>query len=270
MLRAQAALSLVDRARALPQPAAPANDRGLDRRWLLAGGGAAAVAVVGAGLGGVALLGRKPVEIVTHRGELRRVPLEDGSLAEVNTDSRLAVTMAKRLRRVQLQQGEAWFAVAKDAARPFVVEAAELRVAAVGTAFAVCDAGERLEVQVTEGVVEAWRRQDKATRVRIAAGSRLSVSRDGRFTIAEATDAIARDLAWRSGQIDLAGRTVAEAVAEFNRYNRRQIALDDPAVGRESLVGLFRTSEAESFAQAVAQTFGVPVSETPDLIRIGA
>jgi transmembrane sensor len=45
--------------------------------------------------------------------------------------------MKPGLRQVKLDRGEAWFQVAKDPQRPFVVESGPVRVRAVGTAFSV-------------------------------------------------------------------------------------------------------------------------------------
>jgi transmembrane sensor len=270
-LRAQAALSLVDRARALPEAtlddtrtvASPLHRR----RFLAVGALSAGVAV--AATAGLLAMADKPQTFRTARGELRRVALEDGSVAEINTETSLDVTMARRIRRVRLQHGEALFTVVKDSARPFVVETSNIRVGAVETAFSVYDAGTHIDVLVTEGVVEAWRRMDRATRVRIGAGSRLRIGHDGAFVVSEAVDGIARDLAWRSGQIDLAGRSLAQAVAEFNRYNQRRIVIDDPALGGETLIGLFRTNDPESFARSIALAFGASLSQTTDTIRLG-
>ncbi|MNC99026.1 hypothetical protein D3C83_171720 [compost metagenome] len=60
--------------------------------------------------------------------------------------------------------------------------------------------------------------------------------------------------------VGLDGETLAEAAAEFNRYNDRQIVIDDPALGQERLVGYFRATDPESFARAAANTLGAQVS----------
>ncbi len=82
--------------------------------------------------------------------------------------------------------------------------------------------------------------------------------------------AIERDLAWRTGQIVLDGRTLAQAAAEFNRYNARQVVIDDAAIAREGLVGLFQTNEPDAFARSVAAALGARLTQTPTEIRIGA
>src|SRR3546814_8338939 len=48
------------------------------------------------------------------------------------------------------------------------------------------------------------------------------------------------------------GDSVAEAVAEFNRYNIRKIELADAGLGEQKMVGRFRTNEPDAFARAVA------------------
>lgn len=269
LLRAQAALSLTARARALPPlplETLTAGRPSRSRRWLLtAGGGLAAAA------GFVALLGPSgppPERIQTRRGEQRRLPLADGSVADVNTDTVLAVAFTRRQRRIEMERGEAWFSVAKDRDRPFMVQAPNLSVQAIGTAFSVNLAAARRQVLVTEGVVEAWLVDRPDRKVRVQAGSRLSVTPDGHLEIVSAVSDIARDLAWRSGQIDLAGRTVQQAVDEFNRYARRPLVLEDPALGREVLVGLFDTNDSEGFARAVSTILGASVHVTPTEIRL--
>src|SRR3546814_12936140 len=111
----------------------------------------AAARVLGiTGLGFLAMPGQ---QIQAAIGEIRRVPLSDGSLAAVNTQTTLDVTMKPEVRQVALKDGEAWFQVAKDRARPFVVEIGDVRVLAVGTDFAVNRTAAGGNVRVTGGVV---------------------------------------------------------------------------------------------------------------------
>jgi transmembrane sensor len=195
--------------------------------------------------------------IETAVGEIRRVPLKDGSMAAVNTATRLAVILRPEIRQVTLDQGEAWFQVAKDRSRPFVVEAGEVRVQAVGTAFSVRRTDTGADVQVTEGVVEVWRIGDEAGRRRIAAGTRTFVDNaSGPQRAAEAGPDIDRSLAWRSGQLIFDGDTLGAAAAEFNRYNSVQVRIADPVLAQEKFVGRFRTNEPDAFARAAAVILG--------------
>lgn len=238
----------------------------LSRRGLLIGAGTAVAASL---VGGIYLLGPQP-DFSTGIGEVRRLSLDDGSIAAINTNSRIKVALAETTRVVRLERGEAWFQVRKDAQRPFIVEAGAVRVQAVGTAFAVRRKVDGVEIVVTEGVVEAWTTDGKVRKVELAAGTSAYVRGDAIFSLkADGTDGAERSLAWRSGQIDLVGTRVDAAIAEINRYNKRQIVLADPILATEQFDGVFQTNDPEGFARVVAGSFGrsVDVSD-PKVITI--
>lgn len=223
------------------------------RRWMLGGSGALAASVA------AAIFFRSPdTSYATAVGEIRRVPLADGSTAAINTDSKIAVALAETRRSVTLEKGEAWFQVAKDAKRPFVVEAGNVLVQAVGTAFSVRRREGGADVIVTEGVVEAWAKGADGQKIRITAGDMAFIADNAaveRGTVADNAPTAERALAWRSGKIDLAGTRVDEAIAEFNRYNVRQIVLRDPALAAERVDGVFRTDDPIGFARVIAGSF---------------
>jgi transmembrane sensor len=235
------------------------------RRGVMAGI-AASVAVAFAGLRWV----QSPAAYATRLGEIRRLPLSDGSVMTMNSGSELTVTMAQQARQVEITRGEAWFEVAKDATRPFVVASGDVRVRAVGTAFSVRRREMGVEILVTEGVVETWAEGDRNLHMRLQAGDRAMMSAsaviDYETGISSSVD---RALAWRGGMIDLGGRTLYDAADEFNRYNSRQIIIADPRIAREQLDGLFRVNDPEGFADAVKASLGVSLdTSNPALIRI--
>lgn len=266
LLQAQAAWISAEAALA-PAPAETGPEtRRWSRRALLAGGGGA-IAASAAGL--FALLD-KPVRYDTALGEIRRLPLPDGSAVAINTQSRLDVAIGDAARRVAIARGEAWFQVAKDPARPFLVEAGSVRVRAVGTAFSVRRRAGGVDIIVTEGVVEAWVDGAKAAARRISAGFGGFV-RDG-SPIVDVTggSAVDRPLAWRDGKIDLVASTLDGAAAEFNRYNSRRLVIADADIASLQVDGIFRTNDPEGFAIAVHGLLGVAVDMSdPREIRLG-
>jgi len=291
VFRAQAAWRMLDRASVMrrggvaapaeeDEPAADkyaaAGDPGdwdapsrLSRRHVLWGGLAAACVAGSVALRSMLLRGPSAERIETAVGEIRRVPLEDGSLMAVNTATRLDVDLKPEVRRVELTQGEAWFRVAHDRSRPFIVEAGDVRVQAVGTAFSVRRTLNGAEVQVTEGVVEVWSVGEERNRRRVAAGSRVAVlDATGPQAVAEAGPEIDRSLAWRNGQLIFDGDTLGQAVAEFNRYNRVQVRIVDPSLASERFVGRFRTNEPDAFARAAATILDARAEVGPDEIRL--
>lgn len=273
LLQAQAAWMTLDKPVAEAERSGAGGDVSAEpvvpfsrRRFFMGAGGAIAASVAFAlawNLGGTAY--------ETSVGEIRRVPLADGSVAAINTASKIEVALAEKRRSVVLDRGEAWFQVAKDPERPFVVEAGRVRVQAVGTAFSVRRRDNGAEVLVTEGVVEAWADGAEGNRIRLTAGQSAFVADNAAIERAAAVpSSVDRKLAWRSGKIDLLGETLSGAIAEFNRYNQRQIILADPALGSEQFDGVFRTDDPEGFAIAVKSALDVPVDVSGSSeIRIG-
>lgn len=271
LLQAQAAWATLDdlSAAADEEDALPFDGRVAHsgRRRFLIGGGAA----IAASLAGGAFLVGTGARYGTEIGEIRRVPLADGSTMVINTASQATVDLERARRLVRIRQGELWFQVAKDTKRPFVVEAGRIRVQAVGTAFAVRRRDTGADIFVTEGVVEAWAEDATAPRIRIAAGEHAFVSDNAAVLRSPASaSSVYRALAWREGKIDLAGVSLADAAAEFNRYNHRQLVIVDPGIARESFDGTLRTDDLEGFAMAVRESLGVPIDlSDPNEIRVG-
>lgn len=264
LLHAQAAWMSVDRAKA-PGVNLPRIGRPVSRRSVfVSASGAIAASLVGG------LLWLEPGRSYsTETGEIRRVSLADGSVASINTGSRIKIRLTRQRREAEVAQGEAWFQIAKDPHRPFVVEAGRARVQAIGTAFSVRRFDGRAEVLVTEGVVEAWADGAEGHRVRLGAGERAFVADDAAIWLGGRDPAaIDRALAWRSGVINLVGVPLVDAVSEFNRYNRRQIVLANPAIGREQLDGVFRLDDPDGFCAAVRDSLGADVEEHGDVIRL--
>lgn len=278
-LRAEAAWVLLDRSQVLthgdgdaedilssPIVAAPVRKRPEPtRRAVLMGTVAASIAVL---FGGAWYL-RSRLSFETGRGELRKVPLADRSLAAINTDSRIDVAMNPRRRDVQLVKGEAWFEVAKNPDAPFVVAAGDIRVRAVGTAFSVRRRDGGADVLVTEGVVETWSVREPGKTTRLIAGDQAFVADAAKVDTAYEPDEVTRKLAWRERKIILREESLSDAVEEFNRYNETQIVIADPALGRLKLVGGFDVDRPEDFARSVHAASDAPVSIRADRIIIG-
>ena len=267
--RAQAAWVSLDRAQVLAcgqgeHEAAPARRRHT-RTGLMWGGGIAAAAAM------LYMLGPLPApaeRIETAIGEIRRVPLKDGSIAAVNTSTRLAVRIEEDGRRVRLDEGEAWFQVAHDPAAPFTVEAGSVRVRAVGTAFSVRRVPGGAQVHVTEGRVETWLAGSEALRQRVPAGASAFIDEASATPPRIVADegGAERQLAWRSGQLIFSGDTLADAAAEFNRYNKVKVRIADPQLAGERFVGRFRTNEPDAFAHAAATINGARIRTGNDEI----
>jgi transmembrane sensor len=246
---------------------APWRQNGLRRAFLMAGGAAAGAACLALTR---LFSGADKTVLTTAKGEFRKVPLADKSVADINSGSQLEVRMTPQQRQVMLKKGEVWLEVAKDKTKPFIVEAGAVRVRAVGTAFGVRRYGNGAEVLVTEGTVEVWSDQGSARKRLLTAGERTFVpDQAARIAVARQPVEVQRKLAWREGKLIFDNQTLSEAVADFNRYSQKKIVIGDPAIGSKTLVGQYQIDAPELFARDVAAFLQIPVAITAENIVIG-
>jgi transmembrane sensor len=244
-----------------------ANSR---RTFLKAGGGVAAAGI--AVLAATAVFRATPDRAVltTAKGEFRKVPLADNSVATINSGSQMEFRLTQQKRQVSLTRGEAWFEVAKDKSKPFIVDTGDVLVRAVGTAFGVRRFANGAEVLVTEGTVEVWSRDGSAQKRLLTAGEHTFVDIHAtQISVARQPREVERKLAWREGKLIFNNQTLSEAVADFNRYSPRKIVIVDPQLWNRKLVGQYQIDEPELFAKDVSTFLNVPIVITADKIIIG-
>ena len=206
-------------------------------------------------------------------GGLQSIPMSDGSRVTLNTDSEVRISLDDRERVVEIEYGEAFFQVAHDPQRPFIVKAGARRVIAVGTQFSVRRQGTDLRVVVEEGTV---RYQDHAGDPPTSGGTLLPAGSFARTEgaalrveqrpVAEAE----RNLTWRSGLLTFRETPLAEAVAEFNRYNTRKIVIEDPSIATLEVGGVFRSNNVDPFVRLLERGFAVQASVQADRIVLRA
>ena len=259
------------------------------RRWVLPF--AAAAAVLLATVGGFSWLAYERTgwhEYTTDFGGLSRIVLDDGSVVNLNTNSLMRVQLTPGLRHIVLERGEALFKVAHDKARPFDVDAGTTTVRAVGTEFSVrvrepaeaASGGKDVEVLVKEGrvAIDPPKNDKPLERAAIlpASTSTLSAGEAVRITatrvqseppqmqvqkVGEAD--VDRKLSWTEGRLWFERQTLKDVVAEFNRYNRRQMVIADPAIENLRIGGGFEATDPESFIAALERTLGVRAFPSP-------
>jgi transmembrane sensor len=201
-------------------------------------------------------------EYVTQVGGLESVSLRDGSGVTLNTATRIQVELRDHERRIELQEGEAYFTVAKDPGRPFVVEAGDKRVVAIGTQFAVRREGGEVRVVVTEGSINL--QGDRSARLAVGAVAR---TRGADILIQqESTEDLQALVSWRGGRLTFRDTTLADAVAELNRYNVRQIEIGDPKLGALRVSGSFRPTHYEAFVRVLQEGYSIRAADRSDKI----
>jgi transmembrane sensor len=236
------------------------RDRRLSWWWTLSA--CALVLIIGIGLWySKAFAPRsQPQSWQTYRtafGERAFFSLPDGSQAQLNTDSLIrAMSGSEKSRDVVLERGEVLFRVKKDPGRFFNVRVGHTTVRALGTVFAVRRLNEGdFNTVVEDGQVEII--PDALPVRRVAAGFFVKVSRDGINIERHEELDIGRRLAWTSGVAAFQGETLAEAVAEFNRYNYRQLRIADPSIADNQIGGSYRLNDPDGFAKSMKRMFGI-------------
>ena len=227
------------------------------RRWAIAAAVLLAVAATLLAIdGSVLTTWRQPVYI-TAIGEQRSITLDDGSIVQLNSRSRLRTQFTAQSRNVELEGGEAIFRIAKDASRPFRVRAGDAHIVAVGTAFNVNAAEAGTIVTVLEGRVRVNRAAlaasaaDAARReidLELAGGEQLIITRNAapvRLTLND-TDKVT---AWTERRLIFEDTTLISATAEFARYSARRIRIDDPQLRERRISGVFDATDPASLVQ---------------------
>ena len=199
----------------------------------------------------------------TPIGGLATVPLADGSTLSLNTETRVRVSLGKHERRVDLESGEAYFVVAKDSARPFVIYVGAKQLKALGTEFSVRRAADDLQVYVAAGRVVLTTSPQGASdgSVSLEAGM-VAKTVKSEVLVSQATPTQLEDaLSWRTGFVTFHDTELTEAVAEFNRYRERKIVIVDPTIASLRIAGKFRSGNADAFLWLLQKGFPVTVEE---------
>ncbi len=232
-------------------------------------GVAALTAVVALGLGAMSYFGAPTQQsFATAIGGQKTITLTDGSRIELNTNSVLNIETGANRRRVTLVKGEAYFHIKHDAEHPFVVTASGHRIVDLGTEFLVRSNRNRLEVSLVEGrarVETANAHSDGSSTlmspgdVVVATATALSITR-------KPVQELETAASWRRGLLIFKHTTLADAAAEFNRYNRQRLTISDPQTARLEIRGTYRANDVASFARLAGAVIGLKVEERGETI----
>lgn len=248
--------------------------------WLRRGLPWAVAASLALAIGGLSWYqrGSESQTLATAVGQQRTAKLADGSVVQLNTNTILETHFTREQRVVRLKKGEALFKVAHNTERPFLVQAGDTVVRAVGTEFNVRlrDSSD-VEVIVTEGKVEVTpeagapaktvaaiaRKPITVVHNELVAGQRFEAAAASPVaTITPST--VSNVLAWREGAIVFDGEPLVQAIAELNRYTDTRLVVADASIQDLRVGGRFRAGDIDGFLQALTNAFPVTVRRTSD------
>ena len=244
---------------------------GLKRWWpyLAAGSSIAALIILGLFyvLPGSRIPDKIPVEpALDLMARIEQQILPDGTKVELNRMSDIEVTYTSVERRVNLLNGEANFDVVKDPDRPFIVNVGGVDVRAVGTVFSVKYSDSHVQVLVSEGKVGVTSTNLIDSKIAEFPEAILSVGQLGRIDFDDDTPMIGitnlsheqlKELTiWRPVLLDFDDTSLNQIIAEFNRRNPIQIALEDPELYGLILSSSFWSDNVEGFVRLMVSSFG--------------
>lgn len=201
-------------------------------------------------------------QLASGIGEIRTVPLADGSTMTLDTDSAVRLAFTRGERRLILLRGRARFDVAHDPARPFIVLAGSGAVIARGTLFDVSFLGGQVRVALLRGSVDV--RQDSAggppsgTIARLTPGQATAFA--ARTPLAPPRPAPRDELDWPSGMLSFEADRLGAAIAEANRYSTAKIRAADPAIGDLRVTGAYRAGDTTGLARSLATSFDLQMT----------
>lgn len=223
------------------------------------------------GLNGWRWGGAQAERYETPVGQNRTVVLEDSSRLTLGGRTRVEVTLSKNARTVALHDGEAYFEVAKESWRSFVVHAGAVDVTAVGTAFNINRSGARSIVTVTEGRVLITPKGQGLRNTRVAsvylnAGEQITAAEDHVGDVVSVRD-LPAVISWPMGRLSFRQRSLRDAIGDVNRYSPKPLVLA-PEVGDIKVTGTLMISNIGSWVRSVERAFDLKATEESDRISI--
>ncbi|HSZ73999.1 MAG TPA: FecR domain-containing protein [Rhizomicrobium sp.] len=267
--RLEAAWNETHRLAALHRPEREAAPRVRSRQRIVSVGAVVVAVIIMAGIGTRSYLTRPQVQnYTTALGERRTIALNEGSRIELNTNSVLRVLADADGRKVWLDKGEAYFEIAHDTRRSFVVIAGDKRITDLGTKFLVRRDTDHLSVALMEGRAKLDVLDDATKTLILRPGDVVNAKAHGLALARKSEGELKDELGWRHGVLIFKGTTLGEAVDEFNRYNNSKILVADAATARISIGGTFQSNNVTIFADAVHDLLGLHVENRGGVIVI--
>jgi transmembrane sensor len=237
--------------------------------WARWGAAAAVILAVVTGVTWYSSVARA-TDYATRVGQVKTFKLADGSQVVLDTDSHITVSIDGHARRIKLLAGEAYFKVANDRSRLFVVGVGATQITDVGTEFSVRRQAQEMRVFVTEGRVALASNSNgiMGEPTFVEAGT-VAQTIKSKIVTRRVSDAEQEQLlSWQSGFVFFRDAELTEAVSELNRYRTQKIVVADPSLASLRVGGRFRATNAEAFLALLQERFPVVVEEHDTQILI--
>jgi transmembrane sensor len=200
------------------------------------------------------------------------IALNDGNTIQLNTSTKLRTLVVGTPNVVAINGGEAFFHVGNS---PLEVVAHTVLVNGTETSFSIRDYGDGdVDIMPLQGFVHVSpTRAERGSAVlsvnradRLVHAGEIAMVRSGRVVLRNlGRPGVRRKLMWRFGMLEFVNEKAGDIAAEFNRYSRTKLVIDDPAIGCARIGGRFSVSDMEVFVSTLSRIYEIRVGtrQTP-------
>lgn len=210
------------------------------------------------------LLIRMRADFTTTTGVSQAITLEDGSRVLLAPDSALASQFSGAKRGVVLLKGEAFFDVAHDRNKPFVVEGGGLNIEVLGTAFDVKLDSNQSEVALARGSIKA---SASASIETLVPGDVLELDHNSQ-SVTKTRIPVEDIGSWRDGRLYVVDAPIGSVVAQIQRYHSAWISIPDRALATQRVTGIYDLTTPDEALRALVDPYGGKVRKMADLVRV--
>lgn len=189
--------------------------------------------------------------------------LSDGSIVTLNKNTTVTypASFNAKTRTVKLK-GEAFFKIIPDKAKPFIVDAGDVTVTVVGTAFNVKNYGSATQVIVESGIVQVSRGDQS---IQLHKGEQVMIKNDN-APLEKTTVKDSLYNYYRTRQIICNNTPLPDVIETINQAYDAHIVLDDDALKQLRLSTTFKNESLETVINVIQQTFNLRVTQQGDSI----
>lgn len=200
----------------------------------------------------------RPVEYTFDQFPSSPLRLVDGTEIYLNEGGSVKIYPFTNKKRLVQLEGEAYFDVAPDPSKPFIVEAGETITEVVGTSFNIKNEENRTSIFVTEGKVIFFSSHYKDAAIALTSGEAAYFENNKLERIVNPSP---NAHAWHSRELTFVNMPLSSVIADVSSYFKQNILIENESVKncRITYPGSFKEPDMEILLEAIALTVNANV-----------
>ena len=206
-------------------------------------------------------------QLITQKGQRKTFTLSDGTIVYLNSDSRLTYPnfFSESTREVEII-GEAYFSVAADKKRPFLVRTGKMITKVTGTEFNVKHRMNKVSIVVSRGSVKTYSSNCDEV-IDLVKGQMISYSETKGFSRPIRVN-LNHYLAWRNNVFSFEHSTLKEVMDEIERYYNLEVVFVNSNAQDKVLTGVFDPESLDQTLTVISLTLDVTIDYKGNRITI--